>query len=160
MWLLVGDRGKAEDLAQETLWRLHRAWRRLDDPRAADAYVWTCLVRLAARARARRWTGERPTPPDQLAPLSNPSATAEVDDALVLRRALADLSEDQRAVLVLRYYEGWSEAEIAEIVGCAPGTVKSRATRGLAALRAHPQLADLDDASAPADAAVTGRTEP
>ena len=119
------------------------------------------LVRLAARARARRWTGERPTPPDQLAPLSNPSATVQVDDAVVLRRALADLSEDQRAVLVLRYYEGWSEAEIAEIVGCVardgeePCHPRSRRRR----CRTRSWV-DLDDVSVPGRRRSDRRTEP
>ena len=83
-----------------------------------------------------------------MADLDRPSATSEttqVDDALVLGRALAELSFEQRVVLVLRYFAACSEAEIAKMLGCAEGTVKSRAARGLAALRTHPLLADIDE---------------
>ncbi len=144
-WLLTGDRGRAEDLVQETVWRTFRSWNRIEAREAAGAYARTTMVRLAQRSRRRRWHGERSTAPEELDHASTYSATAQVDDALVLGRALAELPADQRAILVLRYYEACTEAEIADIVGCAAGTVKSRAARGLAALRAHPLLADLGE---------------
>jgi RNA polymerase sigma-70 factor (sigma-E family) len=144
-WLLTGDRGRAEDLVQETVWRTFRAWNRIEAHEAAGAYARTTMVRLAQRWRRRRWRGEHPTAVADLDRPSATSATTQVDDALVLEGALAELSPEQRVVLVLRYFEACSEAEIATMVGCAEGTVKSRAARGLAALRIHPLLADLDE---------------
>jgi RNA polymerase sigma-70 factor (sigma-E family) len=144
-WLLTGDRGRAEDLVQETVWRTFRAWNRIEAHEAAGAYARTTMVRLAQRWRRRRWRGEHPTAVADLDRPSATSATTQVDDALVLGRALAELSPEQRVVLVLRYFEARSEAEIAQMLGCAEGTVKSRAARGLAALRTHPLLADLDE---------------
>lgn len=146
-WLLTGDRGRAEDLVQETVWRTFRAWHRLEAREAAGAYARITMVRLAQRWRRRRWHGERATASNDLERPAADSATAQVDDALVLGRALAELPSDQRVILVLRYYQACSEAEIADIVGCAAGTVKSRAARGLAALRAHPLLADHDEST-------------
>jgi RNA polymerase sigma factor (sigma-70 family) len=62
-------------------------------------------------------------------------ALGRADDWDRLRRALAQLPPRQRAVLVLRYYEDLPDARIAELMDCAPGTVRSQAARGLAALR-------------------------
>ena len=58
--LLTGDRGRAEDLVQETLWSVHRSWADIRDPEAAPAYARTIMLRLATRWRARRWNGEVP----------------------------------------------------------------------------------------------------
>jgi RNA polymerase sigma factor (sigma-70 family) len=71
--------------------------------------------------------------------------TAEFDERDAMWAALAELAPRQRAVLVLRYYEGLSEAEIADTLGCAPGTVKSQAAKALARLRQH--LTDHEDVS-------------
>ncbi len=138
-WLLCGDRGRAEDLTRETLWRMYRAWKRIDDPRAVHAYARTTMVRLARRRRARRWTGETPTDQERLAEVADPEAdpTERIDDALRVTRVLAALPDAERDVLVLRYFEDCSEAEIASLLGCAPGTVKSRASRALTRLRAE-----------------------
>jgi RNA polymerase sigma-70 factor (sigma-E family) len=129
--LLTADLGLAEDLLQDALARTYGAWGRLV-PAAADAYTRTTLTRLAVRGRRRRWKGETPTgsPPERAA------GGADLDLAESVRAALAALPADQRAVLVLRYYEDRTEREIADLLDCAPGTVKSRAARGLATLRA------------------------
>ena len=66
---------------------------------------------------------------------SNAPETDTIDDRELLRQALARLPERQREVLLLRYYEDLTEAEIAKRLGCAPGTVKSSAARALRALR-------------------------
>ena len=128
-YLLSADRGLAEDLVQDALARTYGAWGRVGAP---EAYARTTLVRLALRGRRRRWRAETPTdrPPEL------PAATDDLDLAASVRVALAGLPVEQRAVLVLRYWEDRSEREIAEALDCSPGTVKSRAARGLAALRA------------------------
>ena len=83
--------------------------------------------------RGRRWCAELPTA--DLPETEVTDAAAAVDLHESLRRALLTLPVKQRAVLVLRYYEQLDEAEIAAALGCSPGTVKSRASRALTALR-------------------------
>jgi len=132
--LLTGDRGHAEDLVQRALLAVFRSWGRLDHVANAEAYTRTTMVRLASRWWRRRWRAEIPT--DRLPDRPVGDHAAGVDTAEVVRRALAALPWPQRAVLVMRYFEERSEAEIAEVLGCSAGTVKSRASRGLVALRA------------------------
>lgn len=137
--LLTADRGHAEDLVQEALARGYGRWSRLAAPEAAESYVRTTLVRLALRSRRRRWRGETPTerPPER------PGPADDADLAESIRAALAALPAEQRAVLVLRYWEDRTEREIADLLDCSPGTVKSRAARGLAALRGAGLLEDV-----------------
>ena len=84
--------------------------------------------------RWRRWDARvrLGTLPDDSA---DDPALSRTDDWDQLRRALAQLPVRQRTVLVLRYYEDLPDARIAQLMGCAPGTVRSQAARGLAALR-------------------------
>jgi len=133
--LLTGDDGHAEDLAQSALIRTYLAWGRLRQPASAEAYARTTLVRLALRARKRRWTSEFAAARLPEAPAGGGNGTQPDDLALDVRRALAALPADQRAVLVLRYLDDQSEAETARLLGISRGTVKSRAARGLARLR-------------------------
>jgi RNA polymerase sigma-70 factor (sigma-E family) len=132
--LLTGDDGHAEDLAQSALIKTYLAWGRIREPAKAEAFARTTLVRLALRARQRRWTGEVAT-----GYLPESSATGDgtgpTDLVLDVRKALARLPADQRAVIVLRYLDDQSEAQTARLLGISPGTVKSRASRGLASLR-------------------------
>lgn len=136
--LLTGDRATAEDLLQEALIRTYATWRRVRDTGAAEGYVRTTMVRLLLRDRRRRWSGEIPHAdvPDRPSPRADPVTTESV------RAALRRLPTDQRAVLVLRFYADQSESQIAETLQCAPGTVKSRISRGLAALRGSGLLTD------------------
>jgi RNA polymerase sigma-70 factor (sigma-E family) len=138
--LLAGNRGHAEDLAQSALIRTYLAWSRLRDPENAEAYARRTLLRLALRARQRRWSGEIAA--GRLPDLPAHEADGIGGDlALDVRRALAALPPAQRAVLVLRYLDDLSEAETARLLGISQGTVKSRTARGLAKLR---QLGLLD----------------
>jgi RNA polymerase sigma-70 factor (sigma-E family) len=120
----------AEDLLQDVLLRCALRWRHIeaDDP---EGYVRRALARQAAN-RWRRTRQEVPldTQPDL------PSATAfDPDERRELWQALQALPPRQRTVLVLRFYEGLSEAQIADTLGIRPGTVKSQAARGLQRLR-------------------------
>jgi RNA polymerase sigma-70 factor (sigma-E family) len=123
--LLTGELASAEDIAQEALTRVHGSFARLDAP---SAYLRTVVVNLCRRHRRgndrRRALGERMT----MSPPAEPAPRELLDaiDALPYR---------QKAVVVLRYYEDLSEAEIAAVLGCRPGTVKSSAARALARLR-------------------------
>ncbi len=130
--VLTGDPKTAEDLVQEALARTLRRWRSVRQDNAA-AYVRRVMVNTHIN-RWRRWEArvQLGEVPDSVA--DDPSLRRSEDWDL-LRRALSRLPVRQRTVLVLRYYEDLSEAAIAELMGCRPGTVKSQASRALAALR-------------------------
>jgi RNA polymerase sigma-70 factor (sigma-E family) len=141
--LCSGDVGAGEDLLQDTLVEVYRRWSSIRDPASREAYVRRVLVRQASR-RWRRRTRQR----SQSLLLHDVPDISEVDAPQVLdmQAALRILPPEQRAVIVLRYYEDLSEAQIAEIVGCPPGTVKSRATL---ALRKMASLVEVNDAVPP-----------
>lgn len=136
-YLLSGDRGDAEDLVQSALYRTFRVWETLRAVEAAEAYTRTTMVRLAGRWSRRRWRGEVPSShlmllADARDPRDRTEASATTLD---LYAALGRLPWAQRAVLVLRFFDDLSEAQTAQTLGCTIGTVKSRASRGLASLR-------------------------
>jgi RNA polymerase sigma-70 factor (sigma-E family) len=134
-YLIVWDEGEAEDLVQECLLKVARRWPRVRRMEQPQAYARRILVNVAldgARGRAQRRGELEPGAPASLVaadPLPALDARAE------LLQALGQLNERQRAVLVLRYFNDFTEAQVAEVLGCSPGTVKSSASRGLARLR-------------------------
>ena len=132
-YLLVGDRGRAEDLLQTALVKTYVAWSRIRDIGALEAYVRRTMANTAVSWWRGRRFRERPveTVPDQ--PERDETADGAERDAMWAY--LRELPTKQRAVLVLRYYEGLSEAETAQVLGVSRGTVKSHASRALAALR-------------------------
>ncbi len=132
---------EAEDVVQSALTRCLVGWskvRRADD---RDAYVHKVLVNTFVSSRRRRWTGERPVAvlPEQV----DGDETDAVDTADAVQRSLAKLSTDQRIAVVLRYYVHLDERQMAEVLGVAPGTVKSRLSRALKVLAADPSLSEL-----------------
>jgi RNA polymerase sigma-70 factor (sigma-E family) len=132
--VLTGDPREAEELVQEALAKSLRRWRRVraDDP---VAYVRTVMVNTH-RSQWRRWGARMQVGdvPDWAVRDAGLQRSEEWD---TLRRALALLPARQRAVLVLRYLEDLPDPAIAALLGCRPGTVRSLASRGLAALRPH-----------------------
>jgi len=141
-WLLTGDWAMAEDLVQAALARSWPRWERIthrDDP---EIYVRRVMVNTWATWWRRRWRGERllAMVPDR--PMAGDMA-AEAAVRLVVRDALGRLTRRQRAVLVLRVFDDLSEAQVAQVLGCAVGTVKSTTARALARLRDDPRLAAL-----------------
>ena len=139
--LLVGDQGYGEDLVQDALVKTCRAWRRLHPDGNPEAYTRRIMVRAAWRAGRRLWRREVPSaaPPEQLD--ADPYDGRDLAQSVFA--ALRALPAQQRVVLVLRYWAGLSEQEIAAQLGCSAGTVKSRASRALATLRsADGPLAD------------------
>lgn len=122
--LLTGDSWAAEDLAQEVFERVHVRFTTLDRP---AAFLQTSLVN-ACRSHHRR----RQRDVHRLSHLARPEVVSA--EARELLDVLDTLPYRQKAVLVLRYYADLSEAEIAELLGCRPGTVKSLAARGLTRL--------------------------
>lgn len=132
-YLLTGDWGHAEDLLQTSLAKVYRAWHRLRDHENLDAYVRRVMVNTQTTWWRRAWKAEQPT--GTLPDWPGPDAVDASDDRDRLRRALLRLPARQRAVVVLRHYEDLPEAEVARILGCSVGTVKSQCARGLAKLR-------------------------
>jgi RNA polymerase sigma-70 factor (ECF subfamily) len=131
---LTGDRAVAEELAQEAF---ARVWRKLDDladPARAAGYLRTTVVNLTrSHHRRRRLVARRPW---GTASLVDDGADRRADRDVVLR-ALRTIPRRQRECLTLRYLLGLSEAEVAETLGIAAGSVKTHTSRGLAAMAAR-----------------------
>jgi RNA polymerase sigma factor (sigma-70 family) len=123
--LLTQDMRVAEDLAQEAFTRVLPRWSSVESP---DAYLRAAIVNAC-----RSWQSRRHTERVKLPLIASQGSTDFAFD--VLADAVAALPYRQRAVLILRYYVGLSEAEIAEALACRPGTVKSLTSRALAAMR-------------------------
>lgn len=132
-YLLTGDRHRAEDLLQTALANCYASWGRIVRNEAHEAYVRTALVRTSISWLRRR----RPLETSLAAApeLAGPDPHVALVERDATWRLLQSLPQRQRAVLVLRYYEDQSDAEIADALHCSTGTVKSQASRALAKLR-------------------------
>lgn len=135
--LLTGDRHVAEDLTQDVLARAFLRW---DKVRRDDPYAY--LRRALINARTDRWRRRVPVPVEQVPQEVVPDHAAGVADRDRVLRALRELTDRERGVVALRFYEDLSEAETAHVLGVAVGTVKSTTARALGKLRQHPALAD------------------
>ncbi|WP_326668567.1 SigE family RNA polymerase sigma factor [Streptomyces canus] len=143
-YLLTGDAHHAEDLTQTALAKAYRSWRRVSRSDNPEAYVRRMLVTCNSdRFRKRRVKESLTDAPPERA--GRDEAVARVEERGVLLGALAQLPPRQRAVVVMRYWEDLPEAEVAEMLGCSPGTIKSQASKGLAKLRTYPGLAQVMD---------------
>ncbi|SDH44866.1 RNA polymerase sigma-70 factor, sigma-E family [Actinokineospora alba] len=131
-FLLCGDWHRAEDLVQSALLKLFRAWPKIRADDAVDAYARKILVRTAIDESRRLWR-KREWGADDLPEVAAPHE--DHDGALDARRALGRLPVRQRAAVVLRYWEDLPVEEVAQLLGCAEGTVKSQCAKGLASLR-------------------------
>jgi RNA polymerase sigma-70 factor (sigma-E family) len=149
-FLLCADWHQAEDLAQETLVRVYAVWGRVSRTARPDAYATKTLVNSYRSALRRPWRRERPygdDVPDASSPDTDPSGHTKD-----LGAALGQLTSTQRAVVVLRYWEDRSIAEVADLLDLRTGTVKSHASRALAQLRG----ALLEPVGRPTPTHVTG----
>jgi RNA polymerase sigma-70 factor (sigma-E family) len=123
-FLLVDSADLAEEVVHDAFARVGERWAKLANP---GGYLRTCVVNRCRDVQRRRRTERR-------TPLPPPDHSTELG-ADELADALAALPIKRRAAIVLRYYDGLSEARIAEVLGVKPGTVKSLLSRGLAELR-------------------------
>ncbi|WP_354640924.1 SigE family RNA polymerase sigma factor [Kitasatospora camelliae] len=136
---LTGDRYEAEDLLQSALFSTYRAWDRITDKAAVGGYLRRTMTNLHISAWRRRKVNEYPT--EELPEtVGDTDAMGGTELRTVLWQALAKLPENQRTMLVLRYYEGRTDPEIADILGISVGTVKSSIWRALRRLRDDEQL--------------------
>ncbi|MFE1289063.1 SigE family RNA polymerase sigma factor [Streptomyces sp. NPDC058751] len=145
-----GDRHAGEDLLQNALIKVAGRWNRIDEP---EAYV----RRILYRQQVSRWRLKWPRrelsvaePPETHGPAVPGTDASAAELRVVMRGALARLTARQRTVLVLRYFEDLPEAEVARLLGCSVGTVRSTTHRSLARLRTlAPELAALGPDRAP-----------
>ena len=141
-----GDRHAAEDLLQNALIKAVGRWHRIDEP---EAYIRQILYRQQVSRWRLKWRGRELTvaEPPEAGGAVDASSAAEL--RLVMRGALARLTARQRTVLVLRYFEDLPESEVARLLGCSVGTIRSTTHRSLARLRAlAPELTALAVADA------------
>jgi RNA polymerase sigma-70 factor (sigma-E family) len=141
--VLSGDREIAQDIVQEVMIRAHRRWPQIAAMEHPERYIHRMVTNEYLSWR-RRWSTRLVVlaeAPDR--PTADHATDAAERDEVWLR--LAGLPRRQRAVLALRYYEGLTDNEIADVLGCAPGTVRAHASRALAALRVQmvPELSPL-----------------
>jgi RNA polymerase sigma-70 factor (sigma-E family) len=131
-YLTCGDWQVAEDAVLTALTRMYPRWRRIDRP---EWYARRAVLRAAIDEVRRPWWRREESAGESLPerPVADP--TGQVDDRLQLHAALQRIPVRLRAVLVLRYIEGFSVAETAEALGCPEGTVKNYTSRALDEMR-------------------------
>ncbi|AGZ41566.1 SigE family RNA polymerase sigma factor [Actinoplanes friuliensis] len=129
---LAGDSHHADDLVQETIAKLYAVWGRISGSDGLDAYTRTMLVRAFLDEKRRGWWRVRLF---DAVPESAGQPPPGVEERLLLVAALKRVPPKQQATLVLRFLHDLPIAEVATILGCSEGTVKSQTTHGLATLR-------------------------
>jgi RNA polymerase sigma-70 factor (sigma-E family) len=132
---LTGDPHLAKDLVQEVLIRVSGRWQEIGQLDRPEAYIRKMVVNEYLSWRRRSW---RLIPSGMTSYLPGRPSPDPVDGYIerqALLAELAKLSRRQRTALVLRYYEGFSDAEIADVMGCAQSTVRGHVFKALAALR-------------------------
>ncbi|HEY3610931.1 MAG TPA: SigE family RNA polymerase sigma factor [Pseudonocardiaceae bacterium] len=139
-YLFCGDWHLAEDLMQTALVKIYRAWPRINRQEATGNYARTVLLRTWLDEKRRPWrraeVGQADVPDVSDGSVDPDTAAERSWRRDLVHRALLRVPNRQRAVLVLRYFDDLSIVETAAVMGCAEGTVKSQAARGLANLRA------------------------
>jgi RNA polymerase sigma-70 factor (sigma-E family) len=131
--MLTGDRALSEDLVQEAFVRVAAKLDLLRDQSAFGAYLTRAVANLAKSHFRHQEVAKRHTRTVDASRLVVAPVDVETNDELLV--ALRRLPMQQRSALVLRYYDDLSHEEIARLLGCPVGTVKSQLSRGLARLR-------------------------
>ncbi len=135
--MLTGDRHSAEDLVQETMVRAQLHWRKVSRAEAPERYVKRMMVNLYIDWQRGSWWKRVLVRADAGAGVRVPDAAEGTADRDVIWKAMTHLPRQQRAALVLRYYEDLPDAEIAEVLGCTVGTARGYVSKALTALRAR-----------------------
>jgi RNA polymerase sigma-70 factor (sigma-E family) len=144
-YLLTGQRQDAEDLTHDALIRMRSRWQRIAAAKSPRAYTSRVLLNVyLSGKRSPSWT-EVPLRDDTADPTSEGDFSAAADDRDAIRSALLAVPERQRAVLVLRYYEGLDTREIGEIMGIGESSVRSALARGIRMLRYLLEAADAPE---------------
>jgi len=142
MRLMVGDHARAEELTQEAFARACRHWRRV---RTLDRPVaWVYVVATNEARREWRRDQRAASPPGNAPAVTFDDAAGKVATTVDVQAALAQLTDRQRAAVVLRYVADLPVAEIAEVMGCATGTVKATLHQALALMRVELEADDED----------------
>jgi len=142
--LLSGNRHAGEDLFQGALERTYARWSRADGIQDLDAY----MRRVIVRAARRQWRRRSRQPEDLVGSAPDVAAAGGQGDVIAraaMLQALDLLTRQQRAVIILRYFADQTEAQVAGLLGCSVGTVKSHSSRGLERLRTNPLAASALD---------------
>ena len=142
---LTADQGHAEDVAQAAFTRAYASWSRVRRSGDPEAYVRQIVINENRNRFRKRRVTERLTdsPPESvLTDVPWTDAIRKYDERSALMAALQRLGPRQRAVIVLRYWLDLTEQETATALNCSVGTVKSQASRALAALRQAAELVD------------------
>ena len=143
-YLLTASPAAADDLLQTTLEKAYVRWARIGGMEHGEAYVRRMVANTYLSGRRRAWTREEPR---ERIPEAATSIEGPLIDRALLWPLVCALPPRQRAVIVLRYYEDLSEAEIAATLGCAPGTVKSMSSAAMRALRRALAAAGVGEAA-------------
>lgn len=133
--MLTGDPHTATDIVQETMIRVHLKWSRVAASGSPDSYVRRMLTNIFLDSRRVSWLRRVVLRADPVEPPGTPDHAERVVERDQLWTLLRQLAPRQRAAVVLRYYEGLSDNEIADVLGCAVGTVRGQISRALATLR-------------------------
>jgi RNA polymerase sigma-70 factor (sigma-E family) len=148
-FILCGDWHKAEDLTQTALARVFASWRRISRRDSVQAYATRTLINTYLADRRARRSTEIVTSRLPERPFESPGPELR----LVVLDALATLTPGARSVVVLRYWLDLSVDQVAQLLGCSPGNVKSQSARALEKLR--PLLDDLQQAGRQPDRVST-----
>jgi RNA polymerase sigma-70 factor (sigma-E family) len=140
--LLTGDEHRAEDLTQDVLARVYLHWRKIGNTDRPDLYVRRMLIN-AHHSWWRRRTNRELAHPDVGTDASGRDLAADAAERDALWRLVRELPPRQRTVIVLRYYEDYDDATIAELMHCSTGTVRTQAKRALDRLHAITQLTNV-----------------
>lgn len=154
--VLTCDPNLAEDVVQEVLLRAQQRWSRIGELDAPAAYVKRMVTNEYLSWRRRRAVREVAASKAMLDAVGPaiPDRTGEYDEREAMLAQIAQLPRKQRSAIVLRYYENYTDAEIAAVLGCGTGTVRSHLSRAVATLRAtmtdrEPRTSGIPDTSTP-----------
>jgi RNA polymerase sigma-70 factor (sigma-E family) len=140
-WLLTGSWEEAEDVVASSLAKVWRHWDRVSVANVREAYARRMLVNVFLSSRRRLWRLEYPHAAPEAPAVKDPSDSVAV--RATIEAALAKLSARQRAALVLRFFDDLPEAQVADVMGCRVGTVKSTTAKAVERLRVMPGLQGL-----------------